>query len=304
MKQVVRRLELISAAISLGESSIIESQTKKLRNFPLDEEAETITAMLEKKSYEETIPSIKIYLKKFTGLYAYENPILKGIRLEIKTFEQEIAALSHKKYSLIKNRLFFNKQYHESLGEIVKDILQLKSATASRALSEKKIDKKEFIRIENKLMRFQEKNLELESIQQKSLQTYEQQELERVYKKTARIINPKIVIEEFKNEVKNIFSQLNFAYIHQDLEGVNNISANLEDDASYIYSFDSVEDKKVLRKQSKTLRKNIESLQNQLNETENSNISMIVSDPKTLQAYLSKTKKALIQKRALLQQNR
>lgn len=304
MKQVVKRLELISAAISLGENEIIISQTKKLRDFPLDLEAEDITSLLEKRSYEEVITKINHYLKKFSDISAYEDPRVEGIRVQIKTFEHDLITLSNKKYETIKNIFSFNTRYHTSLGEIVENILKLEVEMATMALEQNKIDNKAFKEIERRYTHFLEQNTNLANSKQHALTQYEQNELQRIYKKIASIINPSLVVEEFKDEATELFAKLNNAYVNQELSTLKEVQSSLRDDVFFVYSFESIEDRKSLKQQSKILRKKIELLENELHELNNQKISKLSSTAQSLEAFFSKTKKELIKKQATLRQNR
>lgn len=303
MKQVVKRLELISAAISLGENEIIISQTKKLRDFPLDTDAQAITSMLEKRSYEEVITKINNYLKRFSDISAYEDPRVEGIRVQIKTFEHDLISLSHKKYETIKNIFSFNSRYHNSLGEIVENILKLEVEMATASLKQRKINNKAFKEIEAKYTDFFRQNQKLATLKQQSLTQYEQDELQRVYKKVASIINPSIVVEEFKNEAMGLFAKLNTAYVKQELSLVKEVELSLRDDVGFVYSFESIEDRKVLKNQSLALREDIELLEDELDKLNNQKISKFSSTAQSLEAFFSKTKKELMKKQAALKQN-
>lgn len=298
MKQVVKRLELISLAIILEENDIITSQTKKLRNFPLDQEALSITKMLEKHSYEEAIPKIKNYLKKFVDIGAYKDPLVQGIKLEIQTFEQDITALAFTKYNILKNILFFNTTYQSTLGSIIQDILELKIA---------QIDKNDIKPKEAKKVKTQYDKLIQVATQttpnQNTLSPKELEELEIAYKKLASIVNPQLVVQEFQDEANTIYSNLNQAYIKQDLRGIKTISSHLREGADYLYGIDKLEDKKELRKYSKLLRQHIKSLEDELVQLQNTQIVPLIKDTQTIESFFATTKKELLAKKARLQQS-
>lgn len=301
MKQVVKRLELISCAISLEENDLVIAQTEKLKHFPLDEEAKTIAHILDTGLYEEAIPKIKIYIKKFSDLSAYEDSRIQGMRVEIKTFEEEINTLSYKKYKHIKDTFTFNTMYHSILSDTVKEILKLELDMATRTFKDGKMQKEDFAKIKDRYAEFLEIDEHFQDINQKTLSQSDEDELQRLYKKVTHIINPKIVVDELQEEAQEIFTKLNLAFVQNDLERVKNIFSNLGKDAAFTYSYDKIEDRKKLKKQSKILRQNIENLQNEVETIDNESSSLIMGTKESLEHFFQESKKELIAKKAKLQ---
>jgi len=137
MKQILKRLELISTSIQIDDEEIIELQIMKLEKLELDDEVRKILSKLEEFDYGSAAVDIECYLKKFTGVVEYIDPEVQGLRLELKMLEKKLQSLSELKTEYLNDIDEFNTQYSIKLGEIIRKILKLEEEKLQEAIDEK-----------------------------------------------------------------------------------------------------------------------------------------------------------------------
>jgi DNA repair exonuclease SbcCD ATPase subunit len=145
MQQILKRLELIKTSITIEDEDIIDIQIKKLKSLKADNNLKNILLLLEKSDYSNALLKIEKYISKFSGLVVYEDKELNSLRLELKVLEKKLTELNEEKNELSNQINDFNTKYNLVLGELIKDILQLrkdilykKTIKSSEALKNKK----------------------------------------------------------------------------------------------------------------------------------------------------------------------
>ena len=126
MLKILKRLELIKTAITIEDEEIIELQLAKFKTLEVDDEVSNILLSIKNNDYENVIPAIESYIAKYTGVVAYDDKELQGLRLELKIIERKLQELSQKKNEYLNNINDFNIQYNLNLGELIEEILNIK----------------------------------------------------------------------------------------------------------------------------------------------------------------------------------
>ena len=97
MQQILKRLELISSSIEIGDEEIVELQVKKLKALPINAEVQNIIDRLNNLDYSSVVSDIKEYMTKHKGLTSYEDKELSALRLELKVLEKRLQELNESK---------------------------------------------------------------------------------------------------------------------------------------------------------------------------------------------------------------
>ena len=100
LSKIIKRLELIKSLIALEEESEINTHVSKLKEFSTDIELGTIISLLEQKAYSQAMPAIETYINQHRQITAYIDPEIEGLKLEAKSLEAELNALSDEKADL------------------------------------------------------------------------------------------------------------------------------------------------------------------------------------------------------------
>jgi chromosome segregation ATPase len=127
MTQILKRLEIIKSSIAIEEIEIIELQKAKLQSLSIDDDDVLhIIQSLEDEAYATAGTLIQNYLSKFSGVVAYVDGEIQGLKLELKSLESKLQELVEQKTEYLNDIEEFNREYNLHLGELVKDILNLK----------------------------------------------------------------------------------------------------------------------------------------------------------------------------------
>jgi len=126
MQQILKRLELIKTAITIEDEEIIELQVLKLQGLETDAEVHSILQKLENLTYASALLEIEAYLSKYGGVVVYEDPEVKGLKLELKVLEQKLQDLDALKAEQLNTIDEFNTQYSLRVGDVVEKILKRK----------------------------------------------------------------------------------------------------------------------------------------------------------------------------------
>ena len=126
MHQILKRLELIKTAITLEDEEIIELQVMKLNATACDSEVKEILAQIKSSNYGDVALLIESYITKYSGVVVYEDKELQGLKLELKILENKLQELSQERDEYSNELHEFNTQYTLKLGELIRNILNLR----------------------------------------------------------------------------------------------------------------------------------------------------------------------------------
>ena len=126
MKQIIKRLEIIKSSIAIDDEDIIELQVIKLKELDTDSGVKNILKKLENQDYGSAMNDIENYIKQHTGIVEYVDSEVLGLKLELKSLEKKLQSLSQEKTEYLNDIEEFNTQYNIHLGEITRNILNLK----------------------------------------------------------------------------------------------------------------------------------------------------------------------------------
>lgn len=126
MKQIIKRLEIISSSIAIDDEEIIELQIIKLKELDADIGIKNILKKLENLDYGSAMNDIENYIKQHTGIVEYVDSEVLGLKLELKSLEKKLQSLSQERTEYLNDIEEFNTQYNIHLGDITRNILNLK----------------------------------------------------------------------------------------------------------------------------------------------------------------------------------
>ncbi|MEN5387871.1 hypothetical protein ABE179_08030 [Aliarcobacter skirrowii] len=126
MTQILKRLEIIKSSIAIEDEEIIELQIMKLQKLDTDDDIKAILEKLEEMNYAKALKDIENYLSKYSGVVKYVDSEVQGLKLELKSLETKIQKLAEQKTEYLNDIEEFNREYNLHLGDLIKDILNLK----------------------------------------------------------------------------------------------------------------------------------------------------------------------------------
>lgn len=154
MNEILKRLEIIKSSIAIDDEEIIELQVMKLNKLSLNIEIKNIISKLENHVYSSALFDIENYLKRYSSVVEYIDTEVQSLKLELKSLENKLQTLSEQKIEYLNDIEEFNTLYNLHLGELLKDILNLK----------KEILYKQTIKQQKEKARYEDAELEIEDL--------------------------------------------------------------------------------------------------------------------------------------------
>jgi hypothetical protein len=126
MQNIIKRLEIIKAGISVEDEEIIELQVKKLSDMDIDNDVHLILDSIKGNNYRQAILQIDQYISENSGIVTYIDEEVQGLKLELKVLEEKLQNLTEEKNEYLHSIKEFNAEYTLRLGSIIQEILNIK----------------------------------------------------------------------------------------------------------------------------------------------------------------------------------
>lgn len=287
ISNVIKRLQLVKNLIALEEENEIEKHITKLREFSSNIELENILILLETKAFGKAMLVIDVFINQFHQVRAYSDGEFEGLILEAKVLEVEVNTLSTEKAEMEKLIHEFGIRHCRELGDLILKILhnQKEKAKGTPKESDAETDYNAY-REEYKIAN-EENFIELTDEEQK--------EIKQKYRKASKLCHPDVVGEDQKNVADMLFSELNAAYEHNDLQRVREILEKLEKGNIFISKSDSTSEKNIMRAQIEKLQLRIKELKKQLQAIKESEIYRNICSIDNWDNYFSRIKQELLE---------
>lgn len=226
VSNIIKRLELIKALISLEEEHEVSNHVEKLRALENNAELGTIIECLSEAKWVEAINEIEAFTKRFSGLNQYVDPKVTAIKLEVKNLENSVGSLQSEIAETEKTINQFLLAHNQHLGPVIIKILELKKERLkSLADDQESTDKweeanREYEDYQNQMDDSASQEIAVLNDEQKS-------ELKTLYKKAALMCHPDKVSDELREMAEQIFKELNEANSKNNLDRVREIHDDL-----------------------------------------------------------------------------
>jgi cell division protein FtsB len=280
---IVKRLDIIKNAVSMGEDDLIALQVQKLEKLSLDEGVQHIFALISAQQFQDVIQLIEQYKHDSSGLSVYEDPQIQGLKLELKLLENRLNELTDTQADLEREINEFNGEYFRRLGGLIEKILK-RRAELCRDETEKQQTQQDYEEFERGYQQ------QLEDAPQ-TLTHEELQELKTAFRKASRLCHPDKLADEFKARGEAFFKELHEAYRRQDLERVTEILTTLQTGKSLGSVADDVNNLEKLQAKIAALREQIAILEIEVKRLQDDEIYqqiLLIDDRESYFSELSK----------------
>lgn len=270
MHRLIKRLEIIKAAIGLEDEDTIALHVNKIRGMAEEADGlEAILANLASLNYPDALTRIEDFLKLNMAVSVYADPELAALKMELQGLERRLADLSAERDEAVHVLGSFNRRYSLRLGDLISEILKLQMMIAGAA------EAKHFNDEEDLRARFEQARKQAQSDYQRFHGDYEELlaepsprelskesviRLKSSYRKASRLCHPDMVAEEFKERAAKQFQALHEAYRLNDLDRVEEILADLESGGAFAAASENMHDKDRLRARIVSLREQVVAL--------------------------------------------
>ena len=283
---LLKRLDIIKNAVAMEDEELIAMQVAKLQALPLDARVKQILTLITAKQFQYVIQLIEQYKQDNSGVMVYEDPQIKGLKLELKVLENRLNELTDTQAELERQINEFNSEYMQRLGSLIEEILKKRAKLPSDNPEQQQEAQQDYENFERSYQQ------QLKDTPQ-SLTEDEQQQLKAAYRKASRLCHPDKLAEEFKAQGTEIFKALNEAYRRQDLARVLEILQHLEIGKPLSSASDSINDKQALKAKIADLRKRIAELEAEITALQNSEIYQRIQQIEDRERYFAELEEQL-----------
>jgi len=266
LSKIIKRLEIIKNYIILEELEDLDGEIRKIIPFDFDDKISEIIHEIKQQNFGSAIKKIETFITLSQSMVTWIDYELEGIKIELKILENELAALEGEKMSIEKLLADFNHQYTRELGDVVLEILYIKSLLVED-------DEVEYEKAKQEEEEYRQQVDEEEKKVKFELNEEEKGELKKMYRKGVFKCHPDL----FQNEgqevidmVTEIYKSLDEAYDKQDLNEVRRIMDMLDNNSFMNFKKKESNDKIKLASKKEFLRNKITKLKVDLNNLKES----------------------------------
>jgi len=296
LSKVLKRLQLLKQLIDLEDLDEIAPHLKKLKKFHLPTEVEQIIGKLREEKYGDGVAEILAYTSKHQQLTHYVDPEIEALKLEIKVVELEIASAETELLEIQKQLFDFNIQHNRILGDIIRQILELRQEIFRIEAAEDETAHEKYEEAQNDYQEYNKDYEELKSKTYHELTEEETKELKKTYRKASLLCHPDRNMdepEEVRVQLEEIFKELTEANSENDIKRVKEILVRLETKEFKSISTVSIKDKEKLRSRIESLKLKLSELKAEIENVINSETYTKVIDIEDWSSYFQSTKTQL-----------
>lgn len=289
LSKIIKRLEILKNYVLLEDIEELKRCSSKLKEYDFNSNLDEIIDLIEKEDFGYAINKIESFISKNQQLSIWTYPEIAALKLEIKNIENQINAFGNEKIELEKILAGFQHRHSIELGEIILDILKLRSIKfkdEKEKFEEAKRDEEEY---QGQFAAEKYKEIKELSVEQKK-------ELKRKFRKATTLCHPDIFSNEpieVQKQAESIFKELNEANAKNDLARVTEILENLEKGILSTAKGDSISDKEILRATINRLKLKLKQLENEILNIKQSDTFKTVSSIEDWDVYFEQTKEKL-----------
>jgi hypothetical protein len=261
LSKILKRLEIIKNYIILEELEDLDGEIRKIIPFDFDHKISEIIHEIKQQNFGSAIKKIETFITLSQSMVTWIDYELEGIKIELKILENELAALEGEKMSIEKLLADFIHQYTRELGDVVLEILYIKSLLVED-------DEVEYEKAKQEEEEYRQQVDEEEKKVKFELTEEEKGELKKMYRKGVFKCFPDLFQNESQEVIDmftEIFKSLNEANEKQDLKEVRRIIDMLDDNSFMNFKKKESNDKIKLASKKEFLRNKITKLKVDLN---------------------------------------
>ena len=324
MQILIKRLEIIRAAMSLADEALIAQQLPALQAALAQMDAATSTHaalaeiihLLQGRHYPEAVARIGAFLSTQTALVGYLDEQLVALRFELAGLEREITAKTLERDEMQEKLEHFNRAFFAQCGAPLQQIFRLREAIARLELEKKRRASTEdealyqaFAEAQAARQAFEEDRRQSEEAQAAEppaakLDADEEDRLKKTYRRACHLCHPDRVAAEFKAQAEALFKELGAAYKRKDVVAVERFLAQLQRGV-FTAASEALTDREALQARIRELRASIDALNAEIAAIAADEMWALLqefADEAALQEYLDEQRALLLAELEVLQE--
>ena len=298
MNKILKILTLIKSSILSVDQESTLNQINNLKSNALDVDNEVLVIIgeLDDFNYSKAIISIEGYLSKHSDLVPYIDKETQGLRLELITLESRLEELTLSHIDCLNSISAFNALQNRIVGSVILEILELRARISQLLKSNDDYYqdiKDQFEDAQQEYDDFQRAYQSVEEQFQFEISDENKKILKKQYKQASRLCHPDKVSIEFKPQANKIFSELNNAYVNNDLPKVQEILEELKSGAGFSVDSYSIDNKQILKSKIQSIRKKIEEVKSEIQKVKEDKIYKVIEENDDLEKYFNEMREKL-----------
>lgn len=283
ISSIIKRLEIIRNLILLKEADDIPLQILPLKKFRLSSDLEDIVQLLLSRNYTKALLLIEGFANHYKQISIYIDPEIAGLKLEAKSLEIQLKAISDEIEEIEKLLNNFSTMHTQQLGDLILKILEIRKA---KAISEKELDEanNDYNKYNNE---FKDRNNDkIFNLNKEDLIL-----LKKAYRAASFMCHPDVT-----KDGEEWFKMLNEAYENNDLEKVQDILYKLKTGQPFETNSQKTNDKYLLQKLVMEMNKKIKEMIYAMEKMKTSPEYLAIIEIDNWDDYFEKMRKDLLGK--------
>ena len=229
---MLRRLEVVHNLPLLDDHELLPAQVSRLeaaRSLPAIAE---LLDQLQRRDWAAAQASLTALLARGLALMPYEDPELAALRLDLRTLEAQVVALSQEQAETERLIHEFARRQQEVLGDLLEESLRLRRLYWQRRADRgdaTAADREAHAQARDDYADYQQSREEVERMAEAPrLDPDQQVELKRLFREACMQCHPDRVTEADKAQAEALFVRVRAAYQQGDLDTLRRLHRQLK----------------------------------------------------------------------------
>ncbi len=231
-RQLLRRLEVVHNLLLLEDFEMLAAQVSRLeaaRSLPAIAE---LLDQLQRRAWAAAQAGLAALLARGLALMPYEDPELAALRLDLRTLEAQVVALSQEQAEMERLIQEFARRQQEALGDLLEESLRLRRLYWQRRAERgdaTEADREAHAQARDDYADYQQSREEVERMSEAPrLDPDQQADLKRLFREACMQCHPDRVTEADKAQAEALFVQVRAAYQQGDLDTLGRLHRQLK----------------------------------------------------------------------------
>ena len=231
-RQLLRRLEVVHNLLLLDDHELLPTQVSRLEAARALPAIAELLEQLQRRDWATAQVSLEALLARGLALMPYKDLEQAALRLELRTLEAQVVALSQEQVETERLTHEFARRQQEALGDLLEESLRLRQLYWQRQVARRTAtaaDREAHAQARDDYADYQQSREEVERMPEAPrLDPDQQAELKRLFREACMRCHPDRVTEPDKAQAEALFVQVRAAYQQGDLETLRRLHRQLK----------------------------------------------------------------------------
>ncbi|HNQ58904.1 MAG TPA: hypothetical protein PK028_00775 [Bacteroidales bacterium] len=257
------------------------------------EEVKYLYHLFRQKLFTELTHEIQDVLQKTQHIVPSDINI-QGIKTQIRILETQLSVVQYKKTEILKEIDRFRIRHNSDLGWLIGKILKIQMEIFYLLQDVDSSYQANYQEAKKDYTAYQHQRRSLEKIQPLQILDEKQREsMKKMYREASKLCHPDIVNDDFREEARKVFIELNRAYMINDIQKVEEIHKLLTRSRMFSRLRTPSEERELLEARLARLQADLKILQSEIRELEESQVYHTLMNIRDWDEYFEQTKMKL-----------